>query len=72
MFFLHHTQLDRLWWLWQQTDPAKRLVEYTGRSSAFSQSDASLDDRLEMGTLAPSIPVSGVMSTESLLLCYRY
>lgn len=31
VFFLHHTNLDRLWWEWQSNDTA-RLTEMDGQS----------------------------------------
>jgi tyrosinase len=30
VFFLHHAQVDRLWWIWQQKDPMNRMMEYLG------------------------------------------
>lgn len=30
MFFLHHANLDRLWWLWQSVNPSVRLYEMGG------------------------------------------
>ncbi len=30
LFYLHHTWLDRLWWLWQAEDPSERLSEVKG------------------------------------------
>ncbi|ETS80056.1 hypothetical protein PFICI_07585 [Pestalotiopsis fici W106-1] len=32
LFFLHHTNLDRLWWRWQQDNLPSRLYEMGGRS----------------------------------------
>ncbi|KAI1260053.1 amino acid transporter [Xylariaceae sp. FL1019] len=32
LFFLHHTNLDRLWWQWQQDNLPSRLYEMGGRS----------------------------------------
>ena len=72
VFFLHHAQLDRLWWRWQQVNPQRRLKEYIGKAAYNSNDDASLRDTVPMGNLAPDIQVSEIMSTESKLLCYRY
>jgi hypothetical protein len=71
IFFLHHTQLDRIWWRWQQIDPSHQM-QYLGPAKHHSNETASLNDILLMGDLAPGIPVKEVMSTESDLLCYRY
>ena len=30
MFFLHHGQLDRLWWMWQVADPENRVRKLPG------------------------------------------
>lgn len=30
LFFLHHTNLDRLWWEWQSADLSTRLTDMTG------------------------------------------
>ena len=32
LFYLHHTNLDRLWWEWQQADLPNRLTDMTGRN----------------------------------------
>lgn len=32
LFYLHHTNLDRLWWQWQAADLPARLEEMGGRN----------------------------------------
>ena len=71
VFILHHTQLDRLWWRWQQTHPSNQMA-YSGPASHGSESAASLNDMLPMSALAKSVKVRELMSTESDMLCYRY
>jgi tyrosinase len=74
IFFLHHTQVDRLWWLWQQEDPAARTFAYEGFRNLpdGSQVDATLDDVLPMGDLAPAAVVREYMDASSANLCYTY
>jgi len=71
VFFLHHAQLDRLWWKWQHAKPG-RLREYNGESSHRSGKEASLQDQLEMGVLAPAAEVGSVIDARSGILCYSY
>lgn len=70
IFFLHHTQLDRLWWLWQQAGPSNRLNDYAGKTS--NGSPALLVDLMPMLKMAPDRQVRDFMSTETVDLCYRY
>ncbi len=72
LFFLHHAQLDRMWWKWQLDSPQTRLFEYTGLPRFGSTREASLDDSLTYGGFIPDISVRKVMDTEGGLLCYRY
>lgn len=72
LFFLHHTQLDRLWWLWQQRDQGKRLDAYGGHNHRHSIVQASLEDEITMQGLASPVKVQQVMDTENGFLCYRY
>jgi tyrosinase len=77
VFFLHHTQLDRMWWQWQQRDLRQRLWQYRRASNEgngeYQESQKySLNDDFHFGGLAPDRKVSDIMSTESELLCYRY
>jgi tyrosinase len=75
LFFLHHTQIDRLWWAWQQGDQGRRIMQYTGpdadAESISPASVPSLDDILP-SPLANGIKIRDVMSTESDLFCYTY
>ncbi|MCJ1229643.1 hypothetical protein MMC12_006312 [Toensbergia leucococca] len=72
VFYLHHAQLDRIWWMWQQADLPYRLTDYAGRLLRNSTQRASLNDIIPMGGLAPDITIADMMETESGLLCYRY
>ena len=72
VFFLHHTQLDRMWWRWQQMDITKRSQEYNGLSEKDSSQQASLGDKLWMGGLAADIKVIDIMDTRCDKLCYTY
>ncbi|KAL2217654.1 monooxygenase [Thermoascus aurantiacus ATCC 26904] len=73
IFFLHHTQIDRLWWLWQQEKPDTRNTDYGGfktqdQLDGTTSPPASLDDILPMRGLADDRPVRELMLTESELL----
>lgn len=70
IFFLHHAQLDRLWFLWQMKNPLKRLVEYSGMST--DNQAATLNDVVSVGGLAKDVQVSSIMDTEAGELCYAY
>ena len=72
VFFLHHTQLDRIWWKWQQIDPQARLKDYAGQAAYTSNTEAELKDPLPLGDLAPDVRVEDMMNTASGYICYRY
>jgi tyrosinase len=87
LFFLHHTQIDRLWWMWQQGNPEARNVEYVGirektpgvggrpllpGEEAPVDPPAALTDIMPFMKLAADLPVSAVMTTENDILCYTY
>jgi tyrosinase len=67
IFYLQHTQLDRLWYMWQQRDPEARLMAYSGHNQRHSMELA-----IKMQGWAPEIEVNEVMNTEGDLPCYRY
>lgn len=37
LFFLHHTNLDRLWWQWQQANLTSRLTDMNGRNVPLAE-----------------------------------
>ncbi|KAJ9624310.1 hypothetical protein H2204_010866 [Knufia peltigerae] len=71
VFFLHHTQVDRLWWTWQQRHPNKKY-EYNGANLRGSSIPATLDDVLVTGGFADDVKVREVMSTDGPMMCYGY
>ncbi|KAK5996527.1 Tyrosinase ustQ [Cladobotryum mycophilum] len=72
LFYVHHAQLDRMWWRWQQEDPRARLTQYEGKHMFNSTGNATINDMLMFGGFAEDVPVSSVMDTEGGFLCYRY
>lgn len=76
LFFLHHVQIDRLWWLWQQEAPESRTQDFSGirilETGQVDERPASLNDSMPMLNLAPDIAIQRVMSTKTDLLQYEY
>jgi tyrosinase len=72
LFFLHHAQLDRLWWLWQLRQPEGGLEAYGGHKERHSMVMATLDDEIGMGALAPPVRVRELMDIHGEMLGYEY
>lgn len=82
LFWLHHTQLDYMWTLWQNRDLAHlndiggpRTMEGFG-PSADAVEETTLDTPIWMGFMADDVTVSAVMDTVNRegggKLCYEY
>ncbi|KAJ7698575.1 tyrosinase [Mycena rosella] len=73
VFYLHHANLDRIWWIWQQMDLPERLFDVSGRSSVDPPFvNITLAFELKMLNLAPLVPIRDVMDPRSQPLCYTY
>ena len=71
IFYLHHAQIDRLWWMWQKKWP-QRQYEYYGKIEKEIDRPASLQDILSFGGLGSNVTVEDGMLTENGQLCYTY
>ncbi|KIM36965.1 hypothetical protein M413DRAFT_31352 [Hebeloma cylindrosporum] len=73
LFFLHHANLDRVWWTWQTMLP-QRLYEISGRSTLDPPyQNVTLDTPLQMSaSLGPTVPIRDVMDIWSEPNCYTY
>ncbi|KAI0490216.1 Di-copper centre-containing protein [Xylaria cf. heliscus] len=74
LFFLHHSQIDRLWYLWQQQDPETRNSDFNGSKTQDYENpgEATLEDVLAMMGLAPDVKVKDVMTPGQSLTCFTY
>lgn len=78
VFFLHHGQIDRTWWIWQNLDPETRTSQVAGTITTERNPPSrsgTLEDILDMGILAPPIKMAKAMSSVGLTggpFCYVY
>jgi tyrosinase len=77
LFFLHHAQIDRTWWIWQNLDLANRQNAIAGTITLNNDPpsrNGTLQDIIELGvnTLEGGIPISDAMSTMAGPFCYIY
>ncbi|KAG0151158.1 hypothetical protein CROQUDRAFT_37190 [Cronartium quercuum f. sp. fusiforme G11] len=72
IFFLHHANVDWLWWRWQRTDLSSRLYAYEGNKRRGSiQRDASLLDTMDFLGLDVHNPlITDVMDSSTFPHCY--
>ncbi|KAK5130556.1 hypothetical protein LTR08_001936 [Meristemomyces frigidus] len=74
-FFLHHAQIDRTYWIWQNQDLANRQNAIAGTitlDNTPASRNTTLDDIIELGVNAPGITIASAMSTLNGPFCYVY
>ncbi|THX42284.1 Di-copper centre-containing protein [Aureobasidium pullulans] len=79
-FWLHHAQIDRTWWIWQNQDPASRSSVNGNNSLAGTitlnnsppSRNTRLDDVIDLGVNAESILIRDALSTTAGPFCYVY
>jgi len=75
MFWLHHAQIDRTWWIWQNQDLKNRQNAVSGTitlNNTPPSRNTTLDDVIDMGVSWNSTTVGRVMNTMDGPLCYIY
>ncbi|PVH71340.1 Di-copper centre-containing protein [Cadophora sp. DSE1049] len=84
LFYLHHTQLDRIWATWQAMDSPARLTDISGpitQSNGFPElqtrdgdpgNETTLAHVLNMYGIIPNQTIADVMDTTGGYLCYEY
>lgn len=80
-FYLHHAQIDRTWWMWQNYQPPGTRTIAAGGSITLDFPGAppgpngTIDDLLDLGIPAPPLTIAWIMSTVGLTSgppCYIY
>lgn len=74
-FYLHHAQVDRVYWIWQQMDLANRQGVFgTGTILDFPPSaNVTVNDYLDITPLNVPVQIKNVMNTvTNSPLCYVY
>jgi tyrosinase len=75
-FFMHHSMIDLVWWVWQTLDLKERHNAIAGTITFMNlepSRNATLDDLLDLGYAGSSqIPIRKAMSTTGVAFCYVY
>lgn len=77
-FWLHHGQVDRHWWIWQNQDPENRVQQYAG-GTVFLAADSPpgyISDLQNIDVVAPKgfelLPSKDLVSSTGGPFCYVY
>jgi tyrosinase len=71
-FYLHHGMIDRVWWIWQNQDPAKRVMTIGGSTSLFGGAQGTLNDNVNLSVLGSTLKIKDLVSTTGGPFCYVY
>ncbi|CAI7637454.1 unnamed protein product [Penicillium glandicola] len=74
LFYLHHGNLDRIFWEWQQKDLPTRYHQVGGPVTPLDYTgvNVTLDFEVNIGDLAPNATLENLLDTEGGTLCYSY
>ncbi|KAF2745875.1 monooxygenase [Sporormia fimetaria CBS 119925] len=74
LFYLHHGNLDYIFWKWQQMDLKTRLNQVGGpvKSFGYGGENVTLDFKVNMGPLAGDATLGDLLNTKGKTLCYTY
>ncbi|KAN0106125.1 Di-copper centre-containing protein [Hyaloscypha variabilis] len=74
-FFLHHAQIDRTWWIWQNQDLKNRQNAIAGTITLNNDPpsrNGTLQDYISLGVNAVDIQIADAMNTLAGPFCYIY
>ncbi|KAF4819633.1 Tyrosinase-like protein orsC [Colletotrichum siamense] len=78
-FYLHHSMIDRVWWMWQMLSPEERQygdIALSGTNTFLDQppsANTTMDDFLEYGWVGGEpLKIRDAMSTVAGPFCYVY
>jgi tyrosinase len=74
-FWLHHSMIDRVWYIWQTQDFANRQLVIAGGKSMMGGGTGSLDDKIDMEVInvdGKAYSIRELVSTVDGPLCYVY
>ncbi|KAJ3517028.1 hypothetical protein NMY22_g14058 [Coprinellus aureogranulatus] len=72
LFYLHHLNLDRMWWHWQRRNQAKRLYEISGPTTQGGTDNVTLDFVMDFPSLGLNLTIRNVMDTFKEPNCYTF
>lgn len=80
IFYLHHANLDRVYWEWQSQNLAARLHDVSGSVELLGPitgPNVTLAFPIELGLLAPQVTIRDLMDIKGVksktgVLCYDY
>lgn len=77
LFYLHHANIDRVWWSWQKKDLNKRLKDISGPVILADWNNdlgpnTTLQYQLDLGYSNGKAKVADTMDIKGGLLCYDY
>lgn len=77
IFYLHHANLDRVWWSWQKLNLSARLTDIGGPIHIMDYGNTAggnvtLSFPLSVGVNAPNVTIADVMDIHGGTLCYDY
>lgn len=79
VFYLHHAQIDRVWWIWQMLSPASRVYSnkaVIGTNTFLNtppSANTTRDDIIDFGYAAgPPRKIDDLLSTLDGPFCYVY
>ncbi|EAU83695.1 monooxygenase [Coprinopsis cinerea okayama7 len=73
LFYLHHGNLDRIWWKWQSADLANRLNAISGPTTQRPPfTNVTLNFMMPYTSLIPPLAVREIMDIEAEPSCFQY
>lgn len=72
LFYLHHANMDRIWWNWQAKSLATRLSDISGPTTFEGATQVTLAFGLLISTIGETLPIKSVMDIRASPMCYTY
>ncbi|KAK8050457.1 hypothetical protein PG994_012187 [Apiospora phragmitis] len=75
LFWVHHGEVDRLWWIWQNQKPVEPALQIAGTWTMYNEplsDDATLENILHLDTAGEDMVFKDTVSSVGGKYCYIY